>query len=236
MSFAGFVQAGAQLGLETITIRPNQRGIMRPTLADGTTTLADIVAQAVVEEKHTDQLEVTEHPLETGASITDHAYKKPAEVRLEMAWSNSPSRSGSLLMDAAIGAAVSVSPVVRQIADVVGVVQAAKSLFFDESEGPTITTVDRAYRQLLALQDSRALFTLYTGKRVYDNMICKMLMTETNDKTENALFITMICQEVLLVNTQTIELPKATQADPGATASPEDKGVNSAKPVSGMGK
>ena len=36
-----------------------------------------IVPSVVVSEKHTDTLEITEHPVEVGAAIADHAYKKP---------------------------------------------------------------------------------------------------------------------------------------------------------------
>ncbi len=50
-----------------------------------------VVFQADVTEmeEHRDQLYVTEHPVEVGASISDHAYKRPSEVQLRIAWSNS---------------------------------------------------------------------------------------------------------------------------------------------------
>jgi hypothetical protein len=38
----------------------------------------------VVSEKHSDTLEITEHPVETGAAISDHAYKRPSEVVMEV--------------------------------------------------------------------------------------------------------------------------------------------------------
>lgn len=50
-----------------------------------------IVPQATIEEKHSDDLEITEHPVQLGAAITDHAYKKPAELTIQMGFSNSPS-------------------------------------------------------------------------------------------------------------------------------------------------
>lgn len=39
-----------------------------------------IIPSVVISEKHTDTLTITEHPVETGAPIADHAYKLPAEV------------------------------------------------------------------------------------------------------------------------------------------------------------
>jgi hypothetical protein len=43
-----------------------------------------IVPSVVVSEKHTDKLEITEHPVETGAAISDHAYKSPSEVIMDV--------------------------------------------------------------------------------------------------------------------------------------------------------
>ena len=37
-------------------------------------------ASIVVEEVATDKLEITQHPIQKGAAISDHAYKKPAQV------------------------------------------------------------------------------------------------------------------------------------------------------------
>ena len=45
-----------------------------------------IVAQVTIEEHHTDEMEITSHPVEVGASITDHAYLRPAELTVRMAW------------------------------------------------------------------------------------------------------------------------------------------------------
>jgi hypothetical protein len=48
----------------------------------------DLEIQTTVESVHTDTLHVTEHPVESGAAITDHSYKRPAEVTLRCGWSN----------------------------------------------------------------------------------------------------------------------------------------------------
>lgn len=46
-------------------------------------------AQCTVEEHHLDELQITEHPVEAGAAITDHAFKRPAQLVLQVGWSNS---------------------------------------------------------------------------------------------------------------------------------------------------
>lgn len=52
-----------------------------------------IVPSVVVSEKHNDTLEITEHHVETGAPVSDHAYKRPSEVVMEVGFAG----GGSLL-------------------------------------------------------------------------------------------------------------------------------------------
>jgi len=49
------------------------------------------IPHVVIEEDHDDELIITQHPVELGAIISDHAYKKPSEVRVRCAWNNSGS-------------------------------------------------------------------------------------------------------------------------------------------------
>lgn len=51
--------------------------------------IADIAGFVPFEEQHTDVLEITEHPIEQGARIADHAFKYPAKVTIKFGWSNS---------------------------------------------------------------------------------------------------------------------------------------------------
>lgn len=53
----------------TVTLRPQR-------------SLGGIAFDVVVEEQHEDTLEITEHPVEHGASISDHAFMKPAAVTI----------------------------------------------------------------------------------------------------------------------------------------------------------
>lgn len=45
-------------------------------------------ATVTLEEVANDELEITQHPVQQGASITDHAYKKPATVNMKVMWSD----------------------------------------------------------------------------------------------------------------------------------------------------
>lgn len=61
----------------------NSSGAIQSTTAQQTTT---IQADCVVEEKHDDRTVVTRHPVEQGATITDHAYAEPSELMLTYGW------------------------------------------------------------------------------------------------------------------------------------------------------
>lgn len=223
MSFSGFVNAGLQLGIQSVVIKP-VRGIYGIQVSDGS-TLPDIIAQAVIEEEHIDTLEITEHPVEQGASIADHAFKRPAEVVLHLGWSNSPSSSGSIV-NQLIGAAAAVSPLATAVANVGSIVQGAQGIL-SEINGSGIDQIQAIYQNLLNLQMTRALFVVYTGKRVYTNMVCKSLSTVSDFKSAHTLPIKMVCRQVILVNTQTVQLPKQYQAKPELTASTVDNGTKS---------
>jgi hypothetical protein len=51
--------------------------------------IGGFIADVTIEEDHTDEVMITEHPVEQGAAITDHAYKVPAKVTVTAGWSNS---------------------------------------------------------------------------------------------------------------------------------------------------
>jgi hypothetical protein len=52
--------------------------------------------------------------------------------------------------------------------------------------------------------------TIYTGKRVYRNMLIKSLATTTDAKTENSLIIRIGCKQILMAQTQTVTVPDSS--------------------------
>jgi len=47
-----------------------------------------LTAEVTVLEDSDDELEITKHPVEQGAAISDHAYKQPAELHVQVGWSD----------------------------------------------------------------------------------------------------------------------------------------------------
>lgn len=54
-------------------------------------SIGGIIAQVTIEESATDDLVITEHPVEQGAPIADHAFKRPSNVTIRAGWSVSGS-------------------------------------------------------------------------------------------------------------------------------------------------
>lgn len=63
-------------------------GLLSPVLFQQR-NIGGFIADVTIEEDHTDEVMVTEHPVERGASISDHAYKVPSRVVIKAGWSNS---------------------------------------------------------------------------------------------------------------------------------------------------
>ena len=55
----------------------------------GSRQIGTIIPEVVIEEMHRDRLIITDHPVESGAAISDHAFKMPVEVDMRVGWSDS---------------------------------------------------------------------------------------------------------------------------------------------------
>lgn len=56
-------------------------------------SIGGILMDVTVEESHTDELEITEHPVEQGAAVTDHAYVKPSTVTIKAGVSDASNKA-----------------------------------------------------------------------------------------------------------------------------------------------
>jgi hypothetical protein len=56
--------------------------------------MGDLHADVVIEEAHEDALQITEHPVEQGAAVNDHAFKKPEIVTIRGGASDSTAGAG----------------------------------------------------------------------------------------------------------------------------------------------
>lgn len=149
-----------------------------------------MVPDVVVSEKHSDQLEITNHPVEVCAAVNDHAYKQPSDVVMECGFSG-----GGSLLDAK---------------DTTGM---------GLTVGPNLSPHD-TYQKLLDLQASRQPFDVITGKRTYSNMLIRGIEVTTDLTTEHVLMATLTLREVIITRTTAIQVADKTAMITGTNTSP----------------
>jgi len=54
-------------------------------------SIGGIVAEGTIEETGTDDIQITEHPVEQGSPIADHAFKRPCTINIRAGWSTAGS-------------------------------------------------------------------------------------------------------------------------------------------------
>ena len=85
--------------------------------------------------------------------------------------------------------------------------------------------INDTYAALLQMQAARGLLNVYSSKRVYQNMVLKGLTTMTDEKHEYSMLIVARFEEIIIVTTQTTNLPASSnQANPQNTAPPTNSG------------
>lgn len=229
MAAIGQANPEGQVGYDAILVKPKR-------------SFGPFVADVVLREVHTDTLTVTDQPVEQGASMTDHAFKRPAELVIEMMWSNSPQTSyepappaprdtiTSVVTDAirgVLGPADAIAGEVRQVVQMLAPQPPQSAPVQAVLTGNDVDQVRDVYSKLLALQESRVPFDVVTGKRQYANMLVTTLTATTDRETENSLHITATLRQVLFaqVVVGTMSAAKENQQQPGSTSPIIDKGV-----------
>lgn len=66
-----------------------------PVLIQPRRSIGGLYPDIVIEEQHEDSLQITEHPVEQGAAINDHAFKKPESVIIRGGVSDSSGLGGN---------------------------------------------------------------------------------------------------------------------------------------------
>lgn len=169
------------------------------TGSSGVTVIPDLA----IRERHSDRLGITAHPIQTGAAITDHAFVMQPEFTLEFGWSNS-----------------SVSGIIQ---DFTGT-SLTDVLTGDLGEG----YIKQVYAKIIALQRSRQLCTVVTGKRHYKNVLIESVDTYTDVETAYSMIVAMNCKALQLVSvatTSTASISQDSQANPASTSPEQGNGT-----------
>lgn len=168
-----------------------------------------IIPDLTIRERHRDTLGITSHPVEIGAAISDHAFKMPPEFSLEFGWSNASTQ------------AIMGSPGAK----IDGLLQTGN---FGEEY------CRQVYETLIALQESRQLCQVVTGKRLYKNVLLESIETSTEAGTAYSMFVTVNCRSLQIVSTSETTVSNiqlSNQANPASTAPVVNMGTKNLKEV-----
>jgi len=185
--------------------------------------IGGVQIDTTIEEFYEDAVEITEHPVQRGAQIADHSFKRPMELILTCGWSNS-SPSGFL---GSFGSAA-LSAFSPTLSGIVGVAAGISNLFNPSAgtsgsfSGGAMAASDYVagiYSQLLQIQEARQPIAVTSGLRIYNNMLLTSLRVRRDEKTRFVVIAQAHLRQIILVDTQTTTLPsQSSQANPASTA------------------
>ena len=101
--------------INTVTSSLQTESVGSLLLAGKGRTIMGLFADETVEEKHKDELKITEHPTEAGAAISDHVYKETPELTMKVGWSESAGKLNGYVGNTALGGATSLVAVYESI-------------------------------------------------------------------------------------------------------------------------
>ena len=154
-----------------------------------------LVLDATLSEVHSVDVEVTDHPVEVGANVVDHARRKPDVVQLEGIITNAP-----------LG--LQPRPLLRFDPDT-----PKGQAFFDVLDGPEAdpTRAETAYQRLQGLADGTPV-TIRTTLREYTSMVLESLSVPRSAQTGDSVQFTARFRQVRFVSSRTVAIAKGPLA------------------------
>lgn len=164
----------------------NLLSVGRDLFIDNKTRIGDLVIDATHSEAINYSNEITDHPIGSGASVSDHIYAKPTILKLE----------GSII-DSAI--------------DIVGTSQNILNLF----DGNLLTNISNkiqglstkertAYEVLKALNTNKQPVTVVTALDSFENMAIESLTFPRDEDTNARLLFQITLKQITYVSVQNV--------------------------------
>jgi hypothetical protein len=149
------------------------------------TTIDTLVLDASISESHNSDVDVTEHAVEVGANIADHARVKSAQVTIEGVVSNTPiNRAQARRIVESFGTTIETSNPQDQLAGQPGY-------------------AEQAFAQLELIRDTSKIIQIVTGIKTYTDMLLTNLSVPRNAQIGESLRFTATFKSVRLVKNQT---------------------------------
>jgi len=136
---------------------------------------------AVINTNHTTTRQITEHPVQWGANISDHSYQMPARVEMEIGMSDSMACFNLSTANLLDGRA------------------------YNYLTPANDTKTKNAYQAFIDLQKLGSPIVLNTRLNRYENMVIESIATSDNYRTQNALRCTIAFKEIFIGKTGSIK-------------------------------
>lgn len=160
------------------------------------TALEDFIQVDVsISETHSQDIEISEHPLETGSDISDHRHVKPIQIQMRGVMAGSATNPFDFLDN-----------------------QKTSGQFTSDQD-----RMQEAYAKLQAMVTSDDLFTIATSLKIYTNMTLTRLSISRDSKSglcvafdatwQEFLFASSADAKVVLKAKKTVRLDKSTKKD-----------------------
>lgn len=130
---------------------------------------------------------ITEHPIESGSSISDHVYMRNTTIKIE----------------GVIGGSNSLYEFQDNLVDSSTLIASPQGNTVNKAANPR---VKRAYDEIRQLFDAREPFTLISRLERYPNCIIRSLSLPQNTETSEVLMISMEIEQLRIVSSEEIAL------------------------------
>jgi hypothetical protein len=161
----------------------------------GPTLIGDLALDCTVTETHTATSTVTEHPVESGANITDHIRPDPVQLSITGIVSDTPIGSRQVQRSIEVGGA---------------------SVQVTQQEPPSSATGfgRAAWAKLDAIRTAAKPVKVVTRDKTYDSMALVSLSVPKESKTGGALYFTAQFKQIRIVYNRTtkVVVAKATKS------------------------
>jgi hypothetical protein len=187
-----FLFNAAQLGLSAL--KPPDRVVLDTVTIDAT-----------LREEHSTEVDVTEHPVEDGANITDHIRPQLKVLQIDGIISNTP-----VGLTGPVADALGIAGLATGVTLPTGLISGAIDLF---KTGGVLNRAQAAFQQLQALADKAVPFTIHTPLRDYAKMAMKSLSVVRDPTIGDGIRFVAVCKEIRTVDSliATSLLPDSAQ-------------------------
>lgn len=167
-------------------------------------TAIDVInVDATVTENHEASARVTSNPIESGSNVADHVILEPRKLSLDCVVSESPIRIEQSLIGAAAGAIGGALGGLAGSLATTGIAVLGSALLGQETNRSRTT-----YQKLLELRNRRQPIQVVTGLETYGSMIITSVGIPRDNKTGRSLRFSLSFEEVTMVDSETIPIPK----------------------------